>query len=769
MGVLKTAVLSVLLVGAALAQYIPAGNGGAGGASGSYSAASAAISPGTSFFPPGGSLAVNTTETNVQGLVTVAGTIQNFSANLSAAPGTNKALVFTWRKNATNQVVTCTVSGASTNCTDSTHQFQVAANDLIDIQVVSSGTIASGTYTSGATVTGTTGQTCTVTPTNGGGTGTTITVALTGTNALAGGTALTVTAGGSGFTSAPTAATLGSGTATCSGTVVISTSLSGPAASVITMLWSTPGQQGPQGPAGSGTPAGTNGQIQYNNSSSFGGFTVGGDASLNTTTGVLTNTGLNGTALSGLGTGILKNTTGTGVPSIAVAADFPTLNQNTTGTAANLSGTPALPNGTTATTQTTADTSTDLATDAFVHNAISGIGGGTGNAAAIVTLAFSATPTFTCPSSTAGTVVDFQATANAPIVLTGSITSSTLSGCTAGSLLNFLFKQNATAGWTVAMPTGFDSATVHPAANVTTKLTYYYDGANGRLIGATSDAGYATCVEGSAPGANPPSGDAYSNCDSSLHLFTYLDSSGNKSTTILTPASVTSGDLASFSGTAGKTLADSGVVAANAVTATAAASAAKQICTSSGASKTCSYIDFPQVLDIPAANCNNTTAGAGWSIGSGGTVTCRAGTNNKGGFISITDTSTTFATFQIAIPEDWDSGANPYIRFQIASTDTTTGHTIIPSIQVACYKGDGSTTDDVAANAAHSLSTTTLNTTANQFWSTSNVQMNSTDMTGCVAGALMQITVGRATDTATNAEFYSATVTFPRLLTVQAN
>ena len=43
---------------------------------------------------------------------------------------------------------------------------------------------------------------------------------------------------------------------------------------------------------------------------------------------------INGVALSGLATGILKNTTTTGVPSIAVAADFPTLNQDTTGTAA---------------------------------------------------------------------------------------------------------------------------------------------------------------------------------------------------------------------------------------------------------------------------------------------------------------------------------------------------------------------------------------------------------------------------------------------------
>lgn len=46
--------------------------------------------------------------------------------------------------------------------------------------------------------------------------------------------------------------------------------------------------------------------------------------------------------MSALATGIVKNTTGTGVQSIAIAGDFPTLNQNTTGTAAGLSGTPSI-------------------------------------------------------------------------------------------------------------------------------------------------------------------------------------------------------------------------------------------------------------------------------------------------------------------------------------------------------------------------------------------------------------------------------------------
>jgi hypothetical protein len=76
---------------------------------------------------------------------------------------------------------------------------------------------------------------------------------------------------------------------------------------------------------------------------------------------------------SALGTGILKSTTTTGALTIAVAGDFPTLNQNTTGTAANLSGTPALPNGVTATTQTAADNSTKLATTAYADAAVSAV------------------------------------------------------------------------------------------------------------------------------------------------------------------------------------------------------------------------------------------------------------------------------------------------------------------------------------------------------------------------------------------------------------
>ncbi len=110
------------------------------------------------------------------------------------------------------------------------------------------------------------------------------------------------------------------------------------------------------------------------------------------------------------------------------------MNQNTSGTAANLSGTPALPNGTAATTQSASDNTTKLATTAYA-DAQAALRG-TGNAASAVTTTFSATPTFTCPTSTKGTVTTFTLST----ALTANITSSTLASGTTAQLLAHLTK-----------------------------------------------------------------------------------------------------------------------------------------------------------------------------------------------------------------------------------------------------------------------------------------------------------------------------------------
>lgn len=87
-------------------------------------------------------------------------------------------------------------------------------------------------------------------------------------------------------------------------------------------------------------------KAQFDTACTDGDFLYVGDVTSNAThtgdatgSGALTVVAINGTNLAALGTGILKNTTATGVPSIAIAGDFPTLNQNTTGSAATLTTT----------------------------------------------------------------------------------------------------------------------------------------------------------------------------------------------------------------------------------------------------------------------------------------------------------------------------------------------------------------------------------------------------------------------------------------------
>jgi len=180
-------------------------------------------------------------------------------------------------------------------------------------------------------------------------------------------------------------------------------------------------------------------------------------------------------------------------------------------------------------------------------------------------------------------------------------------------------------------------------------------------------------------------------------------------------------------------------------------------------------IDFPDIKQIPFATCGGEAGGYQVSVASTAAVKCRRGKNNRGGYVAITDASSSFVQFTVLLPEDWDPSSNPYIGFQVASADTHEGRTIIPAVRVSCAKGDGSTTDDVAFSPLHASAAITLNNTANQFWSNSTVQLNSGDMAGCVPGAMMIVEVSRSVDTADTAYFYGVTLTIPRSIQIRAN
>ena len=120
-----------------------ASGGGSGG--GIVTLASAGLLPaGTQYVPiGGGSLgAPTTTEAQAQVGAPSAATISSMFVTLSAAPGLSNSIAFTWRKAGASQTLTCTISGAvAVSCSDTTHSFTVAQGDLIDIQLVTTGTI----------------------------------------------------------------------------------------------------------------------------------------------------------------------------------------------------------------------------------------------------------------------------------------------------------------------------------------------------------------------------------------------------------------------------------------------------------------------------------------------------------------------------------------------------------------------------------------------------------------------------------------------------
>jgi hypothetical protein len=133
---------------------------------------------------------------------------------------------------------------------------------------------------------------------------------------------------------------------------------------------------------------------------------------------------------SALATGILKSTTSTGALTIAVAGDFPTLNQSTTGTAAGLSAILAIASG---------------GTNSSATPTAGGAGYGTGTAHAytaagtagqVLTSQGASAPTWTTLTSSGGTVTSVSGTGTVSgLTLSGTVTSSgslTLGGSITG-------------------------------------------------------------------------------------------------------------------------------------------------------------------------------------------------------------------------------------------------------------------------------------------------------------------------------------------------
>ncbi len=162
---------------------------------------------------------------------------------------------------------------------------------------------------------------------------------------------------------------------------------------------------------------------------------------------------------------------GTPASGILTNCTFPTLNQNTSGTAANLSGTPALPNGTTATTQAAGTNNTSLATTAYV------------DVIGASTIAYGTGTVWTVDCSGTRVAVDFGTTDPAITIPSTGV----------WELTYWLTPKGESAAWTGQKT--FSSCirkTSGTPADVANSLVYGYTQANSSAIIAT----YNLCVTG---------------------------------------------------------------------------------------------------------------------------------------------------------------------------------------------------------------------------------------------------------------------------------
>ena len=154
-------------------------------------------------------------------------------------------------------------------------------------------------------------------------------------------------------------------------------------------------------------------------------------------------------------------------------------------------------------------------------------------------------------------------------------------------------------------------------------------------------------------------------------------------------------------------------------------------------------LTIPRRIWLPAAGCNNATAGSVWDLPTTApaVAACVTGTNTQKGVLDFADASDLSAQLTYALPSTWTGAIDAKVKWFSA---TTTGD-VVWQLQTICAAD--AETDDPAFNTASTVTDTAKGTT-NQL---NDASITGVTTTGCAAGELMHINIrrdaGHASDT----------------------
>lgn len=145
---------------------------------------------------------------------------------------------------------------------------------------------------------------------------------------------------------------------------------------------------------------------------------------------------------------------------------------------------------------------------------------------------------------------------------------------------------------------------------------------------------------------------------------------------------------------------------------------------------------------IPAAGCNNVTAGNAWDLPTSNapTAVC-GGTSYRFGNLTYSNSADTTATFTTTLPTGW-TGA---VDISIAAYVNATSQSLKATIATTCVAANEDLLNPTF-NTAQTVTVTSPGTANQLFFFT----QTSVTMTGCAAGELLVMKIGRdTTDTST--------------------